>query len=140
MRWINFIYLIVSFTFVSKYSFSQAEKCDTIYSNPDSLAIYKGGNKSLLEFVRNELIPVIQLKCDNEIEKISSLKICFTINSMGEVIDAKLIQPNPDVLSTDCEKEISSKFLKLNGFKAASNDGIPVCSYYFLPISCIKWD
>lgn len=140
MRGIKIIYLIVSFILVNKNAFSQAEKCDTIYSYPDSLAFYKGGNKSLLEFVRNELIPVIQLKCDNEIEKISSLKIRLIINNLGEVIDAKLIQPNPDDLSTECEKEICSKFLELDGFKAASNHGIHVCSYYTLPISCIKWN
>lgn len=121
-------------------AYSQADKCDTIYSNPDSLAVFEGGIIGLREFVNNELIPVIQLKCDNEIEKISSLKIRLTINNFGEVIDAKLIQSNSDDLSTDCEKEISSKFLELDGFKAAPNNGIPVCSYYTLPISCIKWN
>lgn len=122
------------------HAFSQTEKCDTIYSNPDSLAVFKSGSRSLLEFVSNELIPVIQLKCTNEIEKISSLKIRFTINSFGEVIDAKIIQSNPDDLSEDCKNEICLKAKTLKGFKAAFYNGIPVCSYYIFPISCIKWD
>lgn len=140
MRGIKIIYLIVSFILVNKNAFSQAEKCDTIYSNPDSLAVFKSGSLGLIKFVNNELIPVIQLKCDNEIEKISSLKIRLTINNTGEVINAKLIQSFPEDLSTDCEKEICTKFLELNGFKAASNDGLPVCSYYIFPINCIKWN
>ncbi|MFN5984541.1 MAG: hypothetical protein ACK479_13825, partial [Fluviicola sp.] len=85
-------------------------------------------------------LTVIQLKCNNEIEKISSLKIRFTINSFGEVIDAKIIQSYPDDLSEDCKNEICLKAKYLNGFKTAFNNGIPVCSYYILPISCIKWD
>lgn len=121
-------------------AFTQAEKCDTIYSNPDSLAVFKSDSRSLLEFVSNELIPVIKLKCNNEIEKISSLKIRFTINSFGEVIDAKIIHSYPDDLSEDCKNEICLKAKTLKGFKAAFNNGIPVCSYYILPISCIKWD
>jgi hypothetical protein len=121
-------------------AFSQAEKCDTIYSNPDSLAVFNGGSIGLREFVFNELLTVIQLKCNNETEMLSSLKIRFTINSLGEVIDAKFIQPKLDDLSEHCKNEIYAKAKTLKGFKAASNNGIPVCSYYILPINCIKWN
>lgn len=140
MRGIKIIYLIVTFIFINKNAFSQTEKCDTIYSNPDSLSVFKSGPIGLREFVQNELIPVIQLKCNNETEMLSSLKIRFTINSMGEVIDAKFIQPKLDDLSEHCKNEIYAKAKTLKGFKAASNNGIPVCSYYILPISCIKWN
>jgi hypothetical protein len=140
MRGIKIIYLIVSFIFLNKNAFSQTEKCDTIYSNPDSLTVFEGGNKNLMELVLNELIPIIHLKCSNEIDLPSSLKIRFTINSFGEVIDLKMIRPNPDVYSEFCLNEIYTKAKTLKGFKSASNNGIPVCSYYFLPISCIKWD
>ncbi|MFN6085585.1 MAG: hypothetical protein ACK476_11750, partial [Fluviicola sp.] len=103
------IFLIILSIVIKNYSFSQSEKCDTIYSNPDSLAVFSGGSIGLREFVFNELLTVIQLKCNNEIEKISSLKIRFTINSFGEVIDAKIIQSYPDDLSEDCKNEICLK-------------------------------
>ncbi len=134
------IFLIILSIVIKNYSFSQSEKCDTIYSNPDSLAVFSGGSIGLREFIFNELLTVIQLKCNNETEIPSSLKIRLTINSIGEVIDAKFIQPKHDDLSEHCKNEIYAKAKTLKGFKAAFNNGIPVCSYYILPISCIKWN
>jgi hypothetical protein len=132
--------LIFILFFNINHAFSQAEKCDTIYSNPDSLAIFSGGSIGLKEFVLNELLSVIQLKCNNETEIPSSIKIRLTINSIGEVIDAKFIKPNINEFSEHCKTEIYSKIKTLNGFNPATNNGSNVCSYYTFTISCIKWD
>lgn len=117
-------------------SYGQANSCDTIYSITEVPPRYHTDKNGLIQYVRNELIPIIGLCVERESELIYSLFIKLTIDCNGNVIDATFSKAN---LTIKCKEEVKAKLLTMTGWTAGQQGGKNVCCKYFIPISCIYW-
>ena len=127
----NLITLILACT--AQLSFGQYKNdCDSFYNRPDVPAIYGSKESDLIDFVMNELIPVI-VKTDSLYPQ--KLSVSFKIDSSGNLADFEFFKIN---LSEKCKSDINKKCLTMHWLPARINN-INVCSKYLLPISCINW-
>lgn len=110
--------------------------CDSIHFHPDTVASYKKDAGDILDFVRQQLEPVLQECYVKEGRLISKLNMQLTIDNSGKVIAAYVIRPD---LPLTCRNRIREAFLKMDPWKPAKQKGINVCSDVRVPIACIKW-
>jgi len=109
---------------------------DKIYNFVDKMPVYSKGEKGLTNYFNKELIPIISNCLKRDSDLIASLHIVLTIDKKGKVIDAIFPRPN---LSDKCRSELKKKLLTMTGWKSGQLNHKVVCTHYFWPISCLKW-
>lgn len=130
--------LIFFALFISSTTFGQkVKKCDTTYDFVDKMPHYNNGINGLMNYLNNELIPVICSCMKRDGDLIASLHILLTIDKDGKVIDASFPTPN---LTDQCKNDLKVKLLTMKGWKAGQLKGKNVCTHFDWPINCLKWD
>ncbi|MBL7912601.1 MAG: hypothetical protein JNJ41_16185 [Bacteroidia bacterium] len=110
--------------------------CEKIYDNPDSLAKYKTGKKSLAQYVNDKIIPILGDCIKQKMEFVNSMTIKFTIDLNGKVVAVDYLKP---VLTDYCKGKLNAELLKMDGWHPGKVAETKVCSIYIYPINCIKW-
>ncbi len=129
--------VLIVFLFAFFDGFGQTNSiCDTIYTPTDVMAEYDGGIKGLMNYIHDTLAPIVGKCMDQGDPIIGSLRVHFTIDNTGNVINVDF--PRQE-LSVSCEKNLRSELLKMKGWTPGQIAGKPVCTKYYLPISCLKW-
>lgn len=109
--------------------------CDKIIKEPDSMATYKNGFKSILDFFSKNVSPLIDSCNKIDSRLISNLQMQLTIDASGKVIAAYVVRPS---LPMSCKTPIQNGFLRMDNWKAARHNGVNVCSDIRIPIY-IDW-
>ncbi len=110
--------------------------CDSIYDIVDTRSQYDKGDAGLIDYLMKELSPVISDCVKRDSVLITRLLIILTIDKYGTIIDASFPRSHATVL---CREEMRKKLLTMTGWTAGQIKGQPVCCYYEIPISCLKW-
>lgn len=112
------------------------KSCDSVYENVDERAIYKDGNDDLNNFIWKELIPVLSKSIYNIEDAPTRLLFYLTIDKNGKVVDVTFKSELPEF----CKLQLKELLLKMQRWTPGKINGKPVCSKYFVPIGCLKWD
>jgi hypothetical protein len=111
--------------------------CDTIYKWADTMPVYRKGNKDILDYISQELTLVVSKCMTRDSNFITSLYLVLTINHRGEVIDVQFTRP---CLSPLCQDDLRKKLLTMQGWTSGKMQGVDVCTYSPIAVSCFKWD
>jgi hypothetical protein len=117
---LNRIIVITAFSFAVFSALSQPAGCNHIEERPLSSARFKSGDEGLARYVVTEIVPVLSSCLSENDALIASLHINITINDYGHVVDVVFLNSR---LSSKCE---------------GTMNGLPVCSKFYWPISCLK--
>jgi hypothetical protein len=110
--------------------------CDTIYNFPNTLAKYKDGEIGLLKYLSGKLPPILSDCVKHDEELIGSLRISLIIDASGKIIQVDF----PKLQATkSCKEKLADELLKMEGWTAAKINDKFVCSKFYVPIKCIKW-
>ena len=112
-------------------------KCDSIYDFADQMPQYDKDIQGLIDYLSNDLIPIIGNCMNRDSTLIASMRIILTIDKNGHVIDATFPRPN---LTDQCKSDLKKKLLTMTGWKPGLMNGKSVCTHFQWPISCIKWN
>lgn len=129
--------LIILALFIGLVSFGQINKCDTIYDFAEQMPQYINDSRGLMDFFNKELIPIISDCMKRDSSLIASLQIVLTIDIYGQVINATF--PKPE-LTDLCKSNLKKKLITMKGWKPGQMSGMKVCTHFYWPISCIKWE
>lgn len=119
------------------YAQSGNNGCDTVYDLVETLPQYPGEIDGLMNYLNDELVPVISNCIERDSILTSSLRIILSVNTEGSVFAVDLTRVNA---TDECKRELREKILTMRGWTAGQKDGKPVCSQFHWPISCLKWE
>jgi TonB family protein len=103
---------------------------ETVYSFPDVLAEYPGGENNLLNYLASNInYPRIAL--DSNIQ--GRVVIEFQVCTDGQLCNLKIVKS----LSKETDEEAIRVIKQMKTWKPAKLKGQPVASYYSLPISFV---
>jgi len=123
---------------ISSVTYGQiTNKCDTIYDFVDKMPQYDKDINGLMDYLNKELVPIISNCMKRDGDLIASLHIVLTIDKNGKVIDATFPRPN---LTDQCKSDLKKKLLTMTGWTAGQLKGENVCTHFYWPISCLKWE
>lgn len=124
------------FLLIGSFSTGQTNSCDTVYQSPEKSAVYQDGSISRIKYVQNELFPIISACNTINDERITHLKLIFTIDLHGNVIDINFSLEN---LTHTCQDLLRQKILQMPRWIPATMNDQPVCSEFHFPINCILY-
>ena len=130
--------ITILFSLIVLTSFGQtAMFCDTIYDHPEIPARYTNDIKALYVYSNKKLTPILSDCIKKEGEMITRLQIKLTIDKTGKVsaVDFPKLQA-----SKSCQEILRSEILTMTGWIAGQSDGKNVCSNFYWPINCLKWE
>lgn len=126
--------LVVFFSMLYFCTFSQVEKCDSIFSIENLEVEAKLGNKeNPIYFFNNEILPLIYDTLNAEPP--TSFKSILIVNNLGRVVSIKNIK---DYYSKETLEKLLEQFQKLR-FSPARKNNVEVCSEYYFVINCILY-
>lgn len=137
MKYISVLLIIASTLSCTATKAQVTQVCDTVYKDVDINAQYKNGSKDLSDFAWKDLMPVLSKGIYRIEDAPTRLLIYLTIDMNGNVIEANFKR---STLTKSCETQLIERLIKMKGWIPGKANGKPVCSIFYFPISCIKWD
>jgi hypothetical protein len=112
--------------------------CETIYDFPQTLPQYTNNTtKGLMAYLSKKLVPILSGCIKQDREVVTSMHIKLTIDKAGKVIAVDF----PRLQASEyCKEKLRNEILTMTGWTAGQMDGKNVCSKFYWPISCLKWE
>ncbi|MCU0433488.1 MAG: hypothetical protein MUC87_08550 [Bacteroidia bacterium] len=112
-------------------------QCDTVYTPEASGCAYTPGQDSLMRFMKQQLIPVLQKLPEAEKQRITKLLVVMTVDAQGKIIDIHLphFTGPPSAL-----QELKKRIAAMQGWSTGQVNGKAVCTEVFWGMNCVVWE
>ncbi len=110
--------------------------CDTVYDMVETMPQYENDVRGLMDYMMEDLTPLLFECYKRDSLLTASIYMTLTIDKKGHVIHVEF---NRVKATEQCKNELRQKIMTMTGWTPGKQDGIPVCSKYVWPISCINW-
>ncbi|MCA6362030.1 MAG: hypothetical protein IM638_03270 [Bacteroidetes bacterium] len=133
----NYIFRIMVLLLLCLPGIHAKAQCDQVYTPGQTGCEYAPGHDSLMKFMKQHLLPVLQKLPAAEKQHITKLLVVMTVDAQGTITDIRLPYFNGPAATA---QELKNKIATMKGWTTGKLNGQPVCTEVFWGMNCVMWE
>ncbi len=111
-------------------------RCDTIFEFGELMPKFVGGDKELLMYTYEEIVPIIGASNKRTGNLISKVHFLLTISKQGKVIKSEVLT----AINKQLKEQLESALYDMPDWIPGTVKGKKECMKVRVPINCMKWE